>query len=124
MPIPNFRFRQTANGSRTGLAVVLFLTLLAVTGCARGMEIGSEPSPTYRIIVANDLAEPMIVSSNHAGAEGILGAVPAGGSDTFVLARPVSLSILLTARNSAGTRTVGPIQVELRSAEPVTVRLR
>jgi hypothetical protein len=105
-------------------ALLLALLLLAGGGCARNMEIGSEPSPTYRIVVANDLAEDMIVSSNHAGSIGILGAVPAGRSDSFVLARPTALDIQITARNAAGTRTVGPLPVRLLTAETVTVRLR
>jgi phosphoenolpyruvate-protein kinase (PTS system EI component) len=88
------------------------------------MEIGSEPSVTYRIVVANELAEAMIVSSDHAGSAGILGSVPAGSSDTFILARPASLDVLITARNAAGTRTVGPIPIQLRAGEPVHVRIR
>jgi hypothetical protein len=110
--------------SRRLRRLALLCLALAISACARGMEIGSEPSVTYRIVVANELGEAMIVSSDHAGSSGILGSVPAGSSDTFILARPRSLDVRITARNAAGTRTVGPIPVQLRAAEAVHVRLR
>jgi hypothetical protein len=97
---------------------------LAISACARGMEIGSEPSVTYRIVVANELGEAMIVSSDHAGGSAMLGSIPPGSSDTFILARPLSLDVRITARNAAGTRTVGPIPVQLRADGPVHVRIR
>jgi hypothetical protein len=103
---------------------MLLAALALASGCARALDVGSEPGPVYRIVVHNDLAEAMIVTSNHAGGEGMLGAVPAGRSDTFVLARPVAMDIEIRARNSAGTRAVGPFPVRLHATDPVTIRLR
>jgi hypothetical protein len=104
--------------------VLICLVAAAAGACARAMEIGSEPGPTYRIAVSNELSEAMIISSDHAGGDAILGSIPPGRSDTFVLARPVSTTIRLTARNSAGTRVLAPIPVHLRAGEAVPVRIR
>jgi hypothetical protein len=125
MPAAAFHFPSEAGRRPRYLAALtLAVLLLAGGGCARNLEIGSEPSPTYRIVVANDLNEDMIVSSDHAGSIGILGAVPAGRSDTFVLARPTSLDIQITARNASATRSVGPLAVRLLPGQSVTIRLR
>lgn len=115
-----------ASGTGTQLRRLLILLAAAVLvgACARALDVGSEPGPTYRVVVHNDLAEDMIVTANHAGGDALLGAVPAGRSDTFVLARPVSMDVEIRARNTAGTRVVGPFPVRLNPTEPAVIRLR
>jgi hypothetical protein len=108
---------------------VLHLALVAVTAvaasaCVRAIEVGSEGSPVYRVAISNDLGEAMIVTANSGRGDSLLGSIPAGRSDTFVIARPASTTATITARNSSGTRTVGPITVELRAGATVPVRLR
>jgi hypothetical protein len=106
---------------RTGAAACALLTLSA---CARAMQVGSEPTPVYRIVVTNQTSETLIVGYNDGRGESIFGAVPANSSDTFVVARPADLAITVTARNAAGTRTIGPLSVQLRAGESVPVHLR
>jgi hypothetical protein len=106
---------------RLGAAVCVLLTLSA---CARAMQVGSEPTPVYRVVVTNETGETMIVGYNDGRGDSTFGAVPANSTDTFVVARPADTSITVTARNAAGTRTIGPLSVQLRAGESVPVRLR
>lgn len=107
---------------RTALAL-LALVALAIAGCARGMHVGSEPTPVASIMVENGLGEPMIVSYSDSRGEALLGSVPAGGSERFVIASRES-SITVRARNAAGSRTAGPYTVQLTPGAITPVRLR
>jgi hypothetical protein len=100
------------------------LLLLLSTGCARALHVASEPSPVYRLAIANDTDQEMVVTYHDGQRQGLLGAVPAGRSDTFVVATPASAAVTITARNAAGTRTLGPFSVQLAPGETVTLRLR
>lgn len=107
---------------RTALAVLAVATL-AVAGCARGMHVGSEPTPVASITVENGLGEPMIVSYSDSRGEALLGTVPAGRSERFVIATREA-SVTVRARNAAGSRTAGPYTVQLTPGASTPVRLR
>ncbi|CAN5633835.1 hypothetical protein BH23GEM9_BH23GEM9_05860 [soil metagenome] len=104
-------------------AALLTLALL-LAGCARAMQVGSEPGPVYRLAVQNQFAEPMIVSYADSRGQGLLGTVPAGRTEHFTIANPATLSISVTARNAAGSRSAGPFAVQLVAGEAQTVLLR
>ncbi|HSJ23442.1 MAG TPA: hypothetical protein VK929_02080 [Longimicrobiales bacterium] len=110
---------------RSAIRVPAYLALtVLLAGCVRALDVGSEPSPVYRLTVANDLAEEMIVSTSDSQGTSLLGAVPPGRAETFVVAGTRGAAISVTARNATGSRTVGPLQVTLALGETVTVRLR
>jgi hypothetical protein len=115
-----------APSRRRFLAVVLAFAAIstATSGCTRAIQVGSEPAPVYRLVVANDLPEAMIVAYNDGRGDRTLGSVPAGRSDTFVVAGSASPAITVTARNAQGSRTAGPFSVQLVPGSQVTVRLR
>lgn len=103
--------------------VATALLALAFAGCARGMAVGSEPRPVHNITVQNDLTEAMIVSYTDARGDAILGTVAPGSSERFVIASPAT-TITVRARNTAGTRVVGPYTLDLTAGPSQVVRLR
>jgi hypothetical protein len=106
-------------------AMVLLLACLAFTaGCSRAMTVGSEAGPLYRITVQNDLDEAMIVSYNDGRGDALLGTVGPRSVDHFTIGRPANLSITVSARNVAGSRTRGPIAIELTPDSARLVRLQ
>lgn len=111
-------------GRAAVLAPLFALIVILLAGCVRALDVGSEPGPVYRLTVANDLTEEIIVSTGDAQGASLLGAVPAGRSETFVIAGARSAEISVTARNATGTRTVGPLPVMLSLGQTVTIRLR
>jgi hypothetical protein len=88
------------------------------------MNVGTAPSPVFAISVTNSTGEEMIVSYDDGSGRRALGAVAAGATDRFVIAQPARTTVDITARNSGGTRSVGPISVTLIAGEtrPVTLR--
>jgi hypothetical protein len=105
--------------------LLLALALVGgLAGCARAISVGSEASPVYRLTVANDMPEAMIVSYNDGRGDRMLGSVPAGRSDAFVVSGAASTDITISARNAQGTRAFGPVPVRLVLGDVVTVRLR
>jgi hypothetical protein len=87
------------------------------------MHVGSEPTPVASITVENGLGEPMIVSYSDSRGEALLGTVPAGGAERFVIASREP-SITVRARNASGNRTAGPYTVQLTPGANTPVRLR
>ena len=98
--------------------------LLLIAACARPVQIGSESGPAFAVEVRNTLGEDMIVSYDDGGGAHILGTVRAGGSERFIIAAPARQSVAITARNNAGTRTVGPYNVQLSAGDTQVVSLR
>lgn len=118
-------FRATPRTPRQALRLILAtFILLAAPACTRAMHVGSDPAPVYRLLVSNQLGEAMLVSYNDGSGDRLLGSVPAGRSDSFVVAGSASADISVSARNSAGTRSAGPWTVRLVAGEQVTVQLR
>jgi hypothetical protein len=95
-------------------SLALMLVLLATAGCARAIEVNSEPSTVYAIEVHNPQSVDMIVS---------LGTVRADERERFVIAAPPTPRITVTGRSSAG-RVAGPIVVELRLGTTSAVTLQ
>lgn len=110
-------------GSRAVRLLLLAALLLPATACARAMAVGSEPRPVYRIDVINETAEAMIVSYDEGRGSALLGTVPAGRTDSFVIAARTT-AVVVSARNAAGTRVLDPIPVQLSATTAQQVRLR
>jgi hypothetical protein len=108
-------------GGRVALAA-LAATALALTGCARAMSVTADPRPVHRITVQNEFAEAMIVSYDDGRGDALLGMVPAGQTEHFVIASQAG-SVTVSARNAAGSRTAGPYTVHLAPDTPQIVRL-
>jgi hypothetical protein len=109
--------------ARHTLLLAGLLAAVTLQGCARPLSVGSEPSPTYRIAVSNTMPDEMIVSYNDGRGPRLLGAVPAGRVETFVVGGAASPGITISARDSTGTRTFGPAPVQLLLGETVHVRI-
>jgi len=88
------------------------------------MSVGTAPTPVFAIAVTNSTGEEMIVSYDDGSGRRALGAVAAGATDRFVIAQPARTTVNVTARNAAGTRSVGPIAVDLVAGETRPVNLR
>jgi hypothetical protein len=88
------------------------------------MQVGSEPAPVYRLSVFNDFAEAMIVSYNDGRGDRLLGAIPAGSSETFVVAAPAAAAVTVSARSTSGSLTYGPTSIDLLLGSTVSLRLR
>lgn len=114
---------MTVRSRQLSLSLPLLLAV-ALAACVRPIEVGSDPRPNYGIVVHNDVAEPMIVSYTDGRGDALLGTVPAGASQQFIIAAPAATRISITARNAGGTRVIGPFNVQLVSGAMQPVRLR
>ena len=104
-------------------SLTLMLSLLIAAGCARAIEVNSEPSTVYAIEVHNPQNVDMIVSYDDGDGTRTLGTVRADGRERFVIAAPPTPRITITGRSSGG-RTAGPIVVDLRLGTTTAVRLQ
>jgi uncharacterized lipoprotein YajG len=105
--------------------VALLLTLFALAGCSRGMNVGSpSPAETFSISVQNMTGVTMVVSYDDGRGDAILGAVNASSTERFIIAAPATQTISVRAEAVAGTRRSGPYTVTLVAGTPQTVRLR
>jgi hypothetical protein len=109
---------------RAARPIALLLLLLLFAGCTRAIEVGSEPRPTYRLSVVNELPVPMIVSYSEPRGDALLGTVPAGRAEHFVIAGTAAAGVVITARSADGTLTRGPYTVQLTAGQVQTVRLQ
>jgi hypothetical protein len=84
----------------------------------------STPSPVFAIAVTNATTAELIVSYDDGSGARALGSVRAGVTERFVIAAPARATVSVSGRNPAGTRTSGPVAVELIAGEtrPVTLR--
>lgn len=104
---------------------LLVLTFLTLSGCARGMEVGSStPAETFSINVQNMSGVTMVVSYDDGRGSAILGTVNAAATERFIIAAPASQTITVVAEAVSGTRRSGPYSVHLVAGSPQTVRLR
>jgi len=103
--------------------MLLVLVLIAVPACRRAVSV-STPSPVFAISVTNATNAELIVSYDDGSGAKALGSIRAGGTERFVIASPARATISVSGRNPPGTRTAGPVAVELRAGEtrPVTLR--
>jgi len=93
--------------SKQAFRVLLLGAHIASIGaCARGVGVESEPGPAYAVQVANPMPHPMIVSYDDGTGVRLLGTVPPNGSARFVITRPASREISLTATDEGRTHTV------------------
>lgn len=106
---------------RTHLLTTAALALLA-TACARGVAVQSEPGPAYAIQVNNPMSHPMIVSYDDGTGSHLLGMVSAGTQGRFVITRPASQNLTITATDESRTHTVTRA-VTVRQGEVTEVSL-
>lgn len=93
--------------SRTPTRLLLAsLLALLTTACARGVAVQSEPGPAYAIQVNNPMSQPMIVSYDDGTGSHLLGTVSAGTQGRFVITRPASENLTITATDESRTLTV------------------
>src|SRR5690606_8006424 len=101
----------------------VWLAVPLVAGCARAVEVNSEPGTVYAIEVYNPRSDDMVVSYDDGrGGSRTLGTVRAGARERFVIAAPPQPSIQLSARGVSGS-TSGPITVRLTMGQTTQVRL-
>jgi hypothetical protein len=121
--------RPIRASARTGSAirtvpVAVLLSLLMAAGCARAIEISTDPAAASAIEVTNQTGTTMIVEYQAGAARATLGAVTPGGTERFIITLPSGTAISVTARNDAGTRTSGPYSVTLHAGETQRITLR
>lgn len=109
---------------RSSRIVTPFLLALALTGCARAVEVGSaEPGRTYRIEVRNETGVAMIVRYDDGRGRALLGTVPAERTEYFTIASPASEHVEVIGTSESGARTAGPYPVVLSSSRTlITLR--
>jgi hypothetical protein len=104
---------------------LLLLPFLILSGCARGMTVGSSsPAETYSINVENMTGVTMVVSYDDGRGSAILGTVNAGTTERFIIAAPATQTVTVRAEAVGGGRSSGPHTVTLIAGQPQTVRLR
>ncbi len=115
--------RRTGRLRRTLALGILTLAIGLVAGCTRNVQVGS-PRPLYSIQVRNTLADEMIVSYDDGAGTRALGTVLPNGIERFLINAPASTTITVTARNTAGTDSVGPFMVRLSTGSTPLVVLQ
>ena len=104
---------------------LLLLTLLALTGCARGMSVGSStPADTFSINVQNMTGLTMVVTYDDGRGDAMLGTVNAGATERFIIAAPATQTVSVRGEAVSGSRRSGPYTVTLVAGTAQTVRLR
>ena len=104
---------------------ILLFTLLFISGCSRGMSVGSStPAETFSINVQNTTGVSMVVSYDDGRGAAILGTVDAGATERFIIAAPATLTISVRGEAVSGSRRSGPYTVSLAAGTPRTVLLR
>lgn len=103
----------------------LLLSIVAISGCARGLEVGSAtPAETFSISVQNMTGVTMVVSYDDGRGDAILGTVNASATERFVIAAPATQTVTVRGEAVTGSRRAGPYTVTLIAGTPQTVRLR
>ena len=104
---------------------ILLFTLVFISGCSRGMAVGSStPAETFSINVQNTTGVSMVVSYDDGRGAAILGTVDAGATERFIIAAPATLTISVRGEAVSGSRRSGPHTVSLAAGTPRTVILR
>lgn len=98
------------------------LLLITASACTRPIEVGSaDGQRNFSIVVRNDSPAAMIVRYNDGRGDALLGSVPPGGTERFIIAAPASMSIAITGTTESGDRQSGPHAVTLGEAERTVV---
>lgn len=110
---------------RRRLSILAAVALIALTGCARGITVGSPaPTTTYSVSVQNVTSVDLIVSYNDGSGDALLGTVRTGATERFVIAGSAASSIRVSGVAVSGSRTSGPYTVSLIPGRTQTVILR
>ncbi|HSH45752.1 MAG TPA: hypothetical protein VK966_07845 [Longimicrobiales bacterium] len=113
------RFRPIPLSPLATLAVAI---LVAVAGCARSVELNTDPGQSYAVNVINTRSQPMVVSFDDGDGTRLLGTVGANRTERFVVAGSSSPTVSIVAEDEGRTFTVRRTVV-LRVGETVDVRL-
>jgi len=104
---------------------IALLSVLLFAGCSRAVQVGSESGTggaTYRVQVSNETTQSMVVSYNDGRGDAVLGTVPAGRAESFIIASPARTDI--SVKGAGSSRTAGPYAVTLAAGTQTVVRLR
>ncbi len=88
------------------LQALLVILVLPLADACRSARVESEPGPAYALEVTNPLPTPMIISYDDGTGVRLLGTVAPNGSASFVITRPASRRISISATDEARTRTI------------------
>lgn len=102
--------------------LALLVALVVITGCARSVELSSEPGQTYAVEIVNPMPHAMVVSFDDGSGEQALGTVAANGRERWVVAGASARTISIIAHDEHETHTVRRT-VTLVPGETVEVRL-
>lgn len=103
----------------------LLSSLILLSGCTRGISVGSaSPEETYSINVQNLTGVTMVVSYDDGRGDAVLGTVNSGATERFIIAAPATRTISVRGDAVTGARRSGPHSVSLIAGTPQVVRLR
>lgn len=105
-------------------AAALLLMGAAVSACARAVNVGNTPGPTYAVEVRNAFDVDMIVSYDDGGGPRVLGTVNANRTERFIIATPARTNIQLSAVDADRNQSFGPVSIELTTGETAQVVLQ
>jgi hypothetical protein len=103
-------------------SVLFVLTLTAGCASTRGASVGTDTA-NYSIDAVNTMGHSMTVYWSAGGEPRMLGAVPANGTERFIVATS-NPSVSFTATGGNPTHTRGPWQVTLVAGSPQRVTIR
>lgn len=109
---------------RLALLVPFACALILATACSRAVSVGTTPAATYAVNVTNAAGADLTVSYDDGSGPRALGLVPAGRTERFVIAAPRQTTVTITGSTPDGSRTTGPLQVQLQIGSAVSVTLR
>jgi hypothetical protein len=110
--------------SHTRLITTLttFCLLMLTAAACRTLAVQTEAAPTYMIDVRNTISLPMIVQFDDGRGARLLGTVPAGGQERFIIAGASRAEVAILATSEDGTRSVRR-EIVLQPGVPVNVSL-
>jgi hypothetical protein len=109
---------------RRARRILILAAAAALSACARPMAIETDPRSLAAVQVSNQVGVAMLVYYEAGAEPRLLGSVPAGGSERFIVTAPAGTTVRITARSETGQRTAGPYTVTLQSGTTQQVVLR
>lgn len=112
--------RPTTGEFLLGLAFACLL----LAACSRSVSVASTPAVTYAVRVTNASGVELAVSFDDGAGPRALGLVAPGRTERFVIASPRTTTVTFSGVTPDGSRTSGPIEVQLAAGSTVEVTLR
>ena len=104
------------------IPLLALIVVAASTGCARSVELNTDPGESYAVSVVNTLSHPMIVSFDDGSGSRLLGTVGAARTERFVIAGSANQTVSIVAHDEAQSHTIRRTVV-LQAGSTVEVRL-